>query len=168
MEIERKWLLKEVPQGLKQLKHYLVEQSYVMTGDVEIRIRKRTPAPDFVPLKPRDFVQYYLTFKSTGDLARQEEETPITEIFYEGLKKNFVGGIPPIKKDFYVFELADGHILHCARVDDSWVYCEVEFETEEEANAYELPIPYEEEITYDKSYKMQSYWTQSRPFVRKD
>ena len=71
MEIERKYLIKEIPFSLEAYPYKELEQGYISTSPV-IRIRKADE-------------QYILTVKSSGLLERQEFELPMNETDYKRL-----------------------------------------------------------------------------------
>ncbi len=71
MEIERKFLIKELPQNLERYDFHLIEQAYLCTEPV-IRVR-------------REDDNYYMTYKSKGLLAREEYNLPLTKEAYETL-----------------------------------------------------------------------------------
>ena len=64
MEIERKYLLKELP-DLENYESHKIEQAYLCTGPV-VRVR-------------REDEQYYMTYKGGGMMAREEYNLPITQ-----------------------------------------------------------------------------------------
>lgn len=149
MEIERKWILKELPKGLRELKHSQVEQIY-LSIEPEVRLRKNVNS-----IKP-----YKLTVKGEGLLSREEIETHVTQAFYEEIER-FIGK-PAIKKDFYVYN-CEGYKLEVSIVDDGkFIYAEVEFDSEEQAKNYILPIPDAVEVTSNPEYKMKNYWLKTR------
>ncbi len=57
MEIERKFLITELPENLEQYPFHLIEQGYLCTAPV-VRIRKQDE-------------EYYLTYKSKGMMVRR-------------------------------------------------------------------------------------------------
>ena len=60
MEIERKYLIPELPEHLEQYLHHKIEQGYLCTAPV-VRIRRQDD-------------QYYLTYKSGGLMVREKEQ----------------------------------------------------------------------------------------------
>ena len=62
MEIERKYLVSEVPANLKDYHCRVIEQGYLSTHPV-VRVRK-------------DNDSYYLTYKGSGMMAREEYNLP--------------------------------------------------------------------------------------------
>lgn len=145
MEIERKWILNRVPTEFKQIVHTQTEQFYISTNP-EVRLR-------YDPTSPYPF---RLTIKGEGTLIREE----IQEDFFNEVKK-FVGK-SPIKKDYYFFNCG-GYPLEVSIVDDgAFIYAEIEFETEEQARNYQLPIGDAVEVTDNPEYKMKNYWLRTR------
>ena len=65
MEIERKYLIKNLPEKLDTYPHDDISQAYISTDPV-IRIRKKNQ-------------NHILTLKSQGLLAREEVEMPISK-----------------------------------------------------------------------------------------
>lgn len=151
MEIERKWLVKEIPTHIEPADHAAIAQAYVVTAPIEVRIRKR-PGTTW-PCK--------ITFKTKGTLCRQEVESEIPEDVYDKLAD--IIAKPPVCKDYYTF-LVDDHKIEISNVDNTFIYAEVEFKSVEEANAYEFPFPdiVIKEVTEDPKYKMANYWERTR------
>lgn len=151
MEIERKWLLRSFP-DVTGAEHREIEAIYIST-DPEVRIRKVT--------FDDGICKYILTLKSNGDLSREEYESPVIDQAFEGAKR--LSPIPPIYKEHYKLEVGD-HIIEFNNVDNNtFLYAEVEFESEEEANAYKFPFDdiVIKEVTHDSKYKMKNYWKET-------
>lgn len=79
MEIERKFLISELPDNLNNYKCREIEQGYLCTNPV-IRVRK-------------DNDNYYLTYKGSGLMSREEYNLPLTKQSYEHLIKKSDGNI---------------------------------------------------------------------------
>lgn len=137
MEIERKFLIKELP-DLGQYKYVEIEQGYLSTSPV-VRIRRKNDA-------------YILTYKGSGLMAREEIEAALTKEAYEHLLEK-IDGYPITKRryliplDPYTIELDvfSGHM-------EGLVMAEVEFPTEEEANSFTPPEWFGEDVTNDRRY----------------
>ena len=69
MEIEKKFLVKELPDSLESCKSYTIEQAYLSTSPA-VRIRKRISEAD---------KESFLTVKSSGMFAHEEVESDIGE-----------------------------------------------------------------------------------------
>lgn len=139
MEIERKYLLKELPE-LETYENHKIEQAYLCTGPV-IRVR-------------REDETYYMTYKGGGLMAREEYNLPLNKEAYEHLAKKADGNV--ISKTRYLIPLEWEGLV--AEVDvfkppfAPLVMAEVEFESEEQANRFTPPEWFGEEVTFDGRY----------------
>ena len=141
MEIERKYLVSEVPANLKDYHCRVIEQGYLSTHPV-VRVRK-------------DNDSYYLTYKGSGMMTREEYNLPLTAESYEHLlakadgiiltKKRYM--IPVPGNDHLTIELDvfEGHY-------DGLILAEVEFASEEEAKAFNPPAWFGEDVTFSGEY----------------
>lgn len=149
MEIERKWILQRVPTEFRLVRNSQIEQFYLSTNS-EVRLRHN----------PASNEPFRITVKGEGTLTREEIETKVSENFYNQLK-DFVDK-PPIKKDYFIFNCG-GYPLAVSVVDDgAFIYAEVEFESEEQARNFQLPIDDAIEVTENPEYKMKNYWLRTR------
>ena len=155
LEIERKYLVEGFPNDLELISEVYIEQGYV-TFSPEVRIRKAV-------VKSTGEEEYYLTIKGDGDLSRSEIETAISKEFYEDTA-NFLGS-EVVRKDYKKYRLGSWE-LEVSHVDagKDWefYYAEIEFPSEEAANAFEAPVFLGKEITYDATYKMKNFWKRTR------
>ena len=139
MEIEKKYLLKELP-DLSSCEHHKIEQAYLCTGPV-VRVR-------------REDENYYMTYKGSGLMSREEYNLPLNAESYDHLKKKADGNI--ISKTRYLIPLEKDQLV--AEVDvfekpfAPLIMAEVEFESEEQANAFVAPEWFGEEVTFDGRY----------------
>ena len=139
MEIEKKYLLKKLP-DLNPYEYHKIEQAYLCTGPV-VRVR-------------REDEKYYMTYKGSGLMSREEYNLPLTAESYEHLKQKADGNI--ISKTRYLIPLEKDQLV--AEVDvfeklfAPLIMAEVEFESEEQANAFEAPEWFGEEVTFDGKY----------------
>lgn len=137
MEIERKFLIKELPDLSKyESKH--ITQGYLNTNPV-VRVRE-------------DGDKYYLTYKGKGLLAREEANLPLTKEAFEHLVAKSDGRI--IKKTRYLIPLNPYTIeLDVFEGDHApLIMAEVEFPSVEEANAFIPPEWFGQDVTSDSSY----------------
>lgn len=138
MEIERKFLVKQLPDKLYEYDNQNINQYYI-SYEPEVRIRTQ------------DYKRF-LTIKSTGDLIRKEVEIEISKIEYEKLKELSMSN-PIFKTRFiipksdYVFELDIYHNI------PGLITVEVEFKTEQDADNFIVPEWFGDEITYIKEFK---------------
>lgn len=139
MEIEKKYLLKEVP-DLENYECHRIEQAYLCTDPV-VRVR-------------REDETYYMTYKDRGMMAREEYNLPLNPAAYEHLSAKADGNV--IRKKRYLIPLSEKGLT--AEVDvfeepfASLVMAEVEFVSEEQAEQFVPPEWFGEEVTFDRRY----------------
>lgn len=139
MEIERKFLVSRLPLDLSQYHCRSIEQGYLSTDPV-VRVRK-------------DNEQYYLTYKGSGMMAREEYNLALTKESYLHLLEKADGNI--ITKHRYEIPDADGHLIELDIFDGvfkGWILAEVEFSSVEDANSYTPPDWFERDVTNDRMY----------------
>lgn len=138
MEIERKYLIKELPKNLDNYMHRHLEQGYLCTSPV-VRVR-------------RDDDRYELTYKGKGMMVREEYNLVLTKDAYEHLKKKVDGRI--ISKKRYLIPYQNYTIELDIFENDlaPLVLAEVEFETEEDANSFVPPEWFLKDVTFDSRY----------------
>lgn len=154
-EIERKFLLKAFPDGLPLKRQLHAYQAYLST-DPEVRIRRSNIGGNDVA--------HYITVKSNGELVRREVEMPISGDDFYALAD--MVPYPFIKKEFRVYELPNGLELECSLVDaglsTEFMYGEVEFPSEEDAENFVPCFDHVGEITHCTDYRMKNYWKRTR------
>ena len=138
MEIERKFLLKELPENLETYPVRHLEQGYLCTAPV-VRIR-------------RDNDKYELTYKGKGCMVREEHNLPLTKEAYEHLREKIDGRLIvkkrymiPLKKHTIELDVFEGDLAPLT-------LAEVEFSSEEEAKAFLAPEWFAEDVTFSKLY----------------
>ncbi len=89
MEIERKFTIKYLPENLEQYPCHLIEQAYLNTDPV-VRIRRQDD-------------DYYLTYKGSGLIAREEYNLPLNEHSYYHLREKSDGNV--ISKKRYIIPI---------------------------------------------------------------
>lgn len=139
MEIERKFTVKELPEDFLEYEFHEIEQGYLSTEPV-VRVRREDDS-------------YYLTYKSKGFLSREEYNLPLTQESYEHLLTKVDGLV--ISKRRYMIPIESGLTVELDIFKGALnplVMAEVEFESEEEANAFTIPDWFDKEVTYDKSF----------------
>ncbi len=140
MEIERKYLLKRIPDNLAQYTHHDIIQAYILNYDPVLRIRRWDD-------------DYILTYKSKGMMSRIEEELPLNKESFEKLLKKTEGII--ISKTRYIIPDNKGNTieLDCFHDELEGVYlAEVEFKDEESANAYTPEDWFYKDVTFDGTF----------------
>ncbi len=147
MEIERKYLIEQLPVELDNYPHRRIEQGYLSTEPV-VRVRK-------------DDDEYYLTYKGSGMMVREEYNLPLTKESYEHLLTKADGNI--ITKDRYMIPLSCTHCdgtthEHTIELDlfygifEGIQLAEVEFDSEELANTFCPPEWFGEDVTFSHKY----------------
>ena len=139
MEIERKFLIRQLPEHPEQYPCLQIEQGYLCTNPV-VRIRKQDDA-------------YFLTYKSGGLMAREEYNLPLTKESYEHLKEKIDGRL--ITKKRYVIPLKDSLFIELDIFSGDLaplMLAEVEFPDEETANHFTPPKWFGEDVTFSSSY----------------
>ncbi len=122
MEIERKFLITELPENLTQYNCRRIEQGYLCTAPV-VRIRRQDE-------------EYYLTYKSKGMMVREEYNLPLTAEAYAHLREKTDGNL--ISKQRYLIPLNETLTAELDIFDAPFaplMLAEVEFSSEEEANS---------------------------------
>lgn len=138
MEIERKFLVREMPADLESYPCRRIEQGYLCTEPV-VRVRA-------------DNDSWYLTYKGGGMMAREEYNLPLTEQAYRHLLAKADGNI--ISKKRYLIPL-DPYTVELDVFDGVWkglVIAEVEFPDLESAKAFVPPKWLGRDVTYDGRY----------------
>ena len=148
MEIERKFTIKKMPENLSLFEKKEMEQAYLCTGPV-VRIRKSNE-------------EYILTYKSKQGIVlpehatarwNEEVELPLTKDSYEHLREKADGQV--ITKTRYLIPIENHRkieldVFHGCLT--GLIFAEVEFGSEEEAAAYQMPDWFLEDVTFDKRY----------------
>ena len=155
MEIERKFLIRRLPENYESFPHQELEQGYLCTEPV-VRIRKSNDA-------------YTLTYKGEGLMAREEYNLPLNKESYEHLRKKADGNIisktryliPIEKPDFSPdIPLSEQEANVSLKIEldifdapfRPLIIAEVEFPTENAANAFLPPAWFDEDVTRNPDY----------------
>lgn len=142
IEIERKFLIKDLPEGLEQYEHKAIEQGYLSKEPV-VRVRKSGDS-------------YYMTYKGKGLLEREEYNLPLTKESYEHLVAKADGNI--IKKTRYKIpyktESGEALVIELDIFDfpKDLVMAEVEFKTRQQAENFKAPEWFANEVTQNPKY----------------
>lgn len=138
-EIERKFLVKELPEGLENSKKLFIKQAYIST-DPTIRLRQQND-------------EYILTVKGSGLMKKVEYELPLEKEQFENLWKKIDGNV--IVKTRYRVLLENNLIAELDIYDDflkGFMNVEVEFSSTKEALLFEPPTWFGQEVTQNKEY----------------
>ena len=139
MEIERKFLVSELPDSYETLPFHQIEQAYLCTEPV-VRIRRQDD-------------EYFLTYKGKGLLAREEYNLPLNEEAYRHLIQKADGII--ISKKRYLIPLTDRLTIELDIFEGDLAplkLAEVEFETKEEAESFLPPKWFGKDVTFSSDY----------------
>ena len=139
MEIERKYLVRRLPDDLSKYEAKKIAQGYLCTDPV-VRIRRSND-------------NYYMTYKGDGLMVREEYNLPLTREAYEHLLPKIDGLL--IAKTRYLIPLTDrltAELDVFEGVLSALTLVEVEFDSVEEANAFVPPEWFGEDVTYDSRY----------------
>jgi adenylate cyclase len=145
LEIERKFLVERLPEGLNAYPHESIVQGYVASvrDGNEVRLRRKGE-------------QFFLTIKSGGGMIRREGEIGIDCEQFEALWP--FTGERVVEKIRYRIE-CDGRTIeldvYSGRLE-GLATAEVEFGSEEESRTLILPDWFGEEVSEDRRYKNES------------
>lgn len=149
-EIERKFLIKNLPENLENFTHYEIKQGYIST-DPTIRLRQQDD-------------NYILTVKSAGLMKKEEYELDLTKDQFNRLWKKTEGNT--IEKTRYVIPLNNGLK---AELDvykgflSGFMNVEVEFPSTKEAILFDIPNWFGQEVTQDPRYSNSSLANFGKP-----
>ncbi len=151
-EIERKFLVKELPPNLEEFPSELIEQGYLAIDErAEVRVRRRgEPA--------------CLTVKSGSGRIRVEEEVEIDERRFRSLW-DLTGGRRVVKTR-YLIPAGEGLTIELDVYDGSLkglVTAEVEFESQADSHRFNAPPWLEADVTGDPRYANQTLATNGLP-----
>lgn len=137
MEIERKYLIKELP-DLEAYSYTDIEQAYISRSPV-IRVRRAGS-------------EYWLTVKGRGMMVREELNLPLTAESYLHLLRKAEGTV--IRKRRYLIPYGAYTIeLDLFKSPREGLYmAEVEFPDEDEARSFTAPDWFGREVTDDPDY----------------
>ncbi len=148
MEIERKFLLKRLPENLESFPFKKLEQAYLTTDPV-IRVRRSSGGKE-----GEQEESFELTYKGKGLLAREEYNLPLTkEAYFQLLQK--AEGNRIAKQRYYVPLEASGLTVELDVFEPPFaplIMAEVEFSSEEQAERFVPPEWFDKEVTHDTEY----------------
>ena len=142
MEIERKYLLDQLPENLTSYPCKKIEQGYLSTEPV-VRIRRSDD-------------EYYLTYKSKGLMVREEYNLPLTKESYEHLLKKADGLVLTKVRWLLPLEGQTGLTIELDIFQGYYqglILAEVEFPTLEEAASFTPPDWFGEDVTFSGLYQ---------------
>lgn len=139
MEIERKFLVRVLPQDLERYPCKEIEQGYLCTKPV-VRIRRSNET-------------YILTYKGEGLMMREEYNLPLTKDAYEHLRPKADGLLIAKKRYCIPYQ---GHTIELDIFEGELaplLLAEVEFDSKEEAESFLPPDWFGEDVTFSGKYQ---------------
>ncbi len=144
MEIERKFLIAELPDSFKALSGLNIRQGYIIITDdgFELRLRQKDD-------------RFYQTIKQGSGLVRQEDEIELTHTQFQTLWP--LTANRRIEKVRYEIPVGDliGELDIFSEQLEGLLLVEVEFETLEQSQSFKAPSWFGAEVTDDKRFKNQ-------------
>ena len=142
MEIEKKYLVKNMPENLEQYDFHIIEQAYLTTNPT-IRVR-------------REDDDYYMTYKGHGKedtpLAHTEYNLPLTNESYNILKNKADGNVITKKRILIPYGNYTVELDIFDKPFAPLIIAEVEFPTIDEANDFIPPEWFGDEVTGQREY----------------
>ncbi len=140
-EIERKWMIKELPGDLSNYKCIEMEQAYLNISPT-VRIRREND-------------EYFLTYKGKGDgISHSEYNLPLTKEAFDHMLPKADGII--IRKKRYVIPLEGGLKAELDIFGEPYEglrIVEVEFGSVEEAEGFTGPDWFGQDVSMDERFK---------------
>jgi CYTH domain-containing protein len=151
-EIERKFLVTEVPEFALESPSEQIDQGYLVSdGETEIRVRRKGD-------------RCFLTVKRGHGAVRDETEVPISEEQFSALWPQTQGW--RVRKRRHRIDLGEGLVAEMdAYLEDlrGLLTVEVEFASEDASHHFTPPAWFGEEVTGDVSYSNQQMARQGAP-----
>ena len=153
MEIERKFTIRQLPANLGSYPFHHIEQGYLNTNPV-VRVR-------------REDEEYYLTYKGSGMMAREEHNLILNKESYYHLREKVDGNIiskkryliplthPTFRQDFPKPPADYALTIELDIFDPPFaplILAEVEFGSKKAAEAFVPPEWFLEDVTYRQEY----------------
>lgn len=139
MEIERKFLVRSLPENLEQYPFHFIEQAYLCTSPV-VRVRRQDD-------------EFILTYKGKGLMVREEYNLPLSEEAYLHLLQKKDGNV--LTKKRYLIPLSDGLTAELDIFGGKFsglMLVETEFPDEERANAFQAPDWFGADVTFSSKF----------------
>ncbi len=147
MEIERKFLIKTLPENLESYPHKQISQGYISDINPSIRIRQQDD-------------KYLLTIKSVSNVDKDKQHLMNNEIEFVITKEKFYNLSTKVENTFiektrYYINLGDltAELDVFKNALSPLITVEVEFNSEEEALSFQPPDWFGLDVTADIRYK---------------
>ncbi len=142
-EIERKFLVGEIPPGLAFDSEDEIDQGYLVTGETEVRLRRRGD-------------RFLLTVKRGHGLARDEVEVPLDRESFEALWPLTEGHrVEKTRRTTAARRTARSRSTPIPAALEGLVTAEIEFADSASAEAFEPPDWLVRELTGNERYSNQ-------------
>jgi CYTH domain-containing protein len=154
IEIERKFLVKELPADLENYPQSEIMQGYLIItdNDIEVRIRKKGD-------------KYFETVKAGSGLVRKESEKEIPkEAFWDHWPLTEGKRVQKVRYEI----LYNGKLIELDVYSgelEGLAVAEVEFDSEEESVSFTPPEWFGKEVTHDERYKNKNLALHGKPSV---
>ena len=148
MEIERKFLIRQLPKQLEAYPSHFIEQAYLNVQPV-VRVRCEDD-------------RFYMTYKGGGMMAREEYNLPLDETSYNHLREKADGNIITKRRYLIPCEPYTIELDIFEGIFKGVVIAEVEFPTIDEAKHFSPPDWFGMDVTYDGHYH-NSYMSRVNP-----
>ena len=139
MEIERKYLIEQLPFFAEQYPFHRIEQAYLNTDPV-IRIRREDDS-------------FYLTYKAKGQMVREEYNLPLNAESYRHLLPKADGNV--IRKKRFLIPISENRTAELDIFEapfDPLKLVEVEFPDEASAISFIPPDWFGREVTFSSAF----------------
>jgi adenylate cyclase len=146
-EIERKFIISEMPKNLDLELMIYIKQTYLALGEEEVRVRHEVE---------KDENKYYIIIKKGKGMIKEKLDLEINESTYLQLLKNT--NKKPIIKTRYKTKYDKHYILIDYFLDMNLIIAEIEFKNEQDALDFCPPKWFSKEVTDDDKYKNQYLW----------
>jgi adenylate cyclase len=160
IELERKWLVEQVPAEILAHPAERIEQGYLVTGEdgSEVRLRRREQS-------------CFLTVKSGSGLVRREREVELSDEQFEALWPATEGRrIEKTRRVIGLETKAPGKLRieldeYAGELAGLWM-AEVEFPDQQAAESFTAPWWFAAEVTERDDYKNRSLSLRGRPELK--
>lgn len=149
-EIERKFIVSEIPKDIIPFEKKYVFQNYLSVKDKE-EIRIRMQVEDGIK-------KYDITYKNGSGMVRDESKFRIGESIYYDLSEKIKE--KPVKKYRQFYQINSQQIMVDTYLEtkEPLIIAEIEFESEEDAEKFNPPNWFIKEVTYDDDFKNKNIW----------
>lgn len=141
-EIERKFLVQRVPEGIRRCRHTCIQQGYVAVEGSRAEVRLR-----------RQDERMLLGMKSGGGIVRQETEVLLSKDQFDALWPCTAGRRLEKTRYFMPFNGLEIEVDVYRGALSGLVVAEVEFGSEQAARSFAGPSWFGREISGDPAYK---------------